>query len=146
MSGTRCPNCGNSLPDVTSSCPCGFSYVEGEMEVPAPGIVRTVAPSAKDRVTPASQATKAPAEPRTKKKPAENKRERASDGAVARPNEALIMGCPSCGARISKRAQECPKCGSTPYDHCQVCAARILANTAPCSECGDPEPFETPAA
>ena len=143
MNKTRCPNCGNSLADVTSGCPCGFSYVEGEMQVPAPGIVRTAAPNARDRVTP-TQATRAPAEPR-KKKSGATKPERASDGAVARPNESLIMGCPSCGARISKRAQECPKCGSSPYDQCQVCAAEILANTAPCSECGDPEPFGVPA-
>jgi hypothetical protein len=59
----------------------------------------------------------------------------------ARPNEALLMGCPSCQARISKRAQLCPKCGNSPYAVCQICANRILANASPCPECGDPEPF-----
>jgi hypothetical protein len=60
---------------------------------------------------------------------------------AARPNEALLMGCPSCQARISKRAQLCPKCGCSPYAACQICASRILSNSAPCPECGDPEPF-----
>jgi predicted RNA-binding Zn-ribbon protein involved in translation (DUF1610 family) len=65
---------------------------------------------------------------------------------VARPNEALIMGCPSCGVRISKRAHQCPKCGRSPYEHCQVCAIRILTNSDSCPECGDPDPFNTDPA
>jgi len=60
---------------------------------------------------------------------------------ATRPNEALLMGCPSCQARISKRAQLCPKCGCSPYVACQICATRILANSSPCPECGDPDPF-----
>jgi hypothetical protein len=62
-------------------------------------------------------------------------------GTAKRPNEALLMGCPSCQARISKRAQLCPKCGSSPYAACQICANRILTNASPCPECGDPDPF-----
>ena len=81
-----------------------------------------------------------------KKKAQAHKPANPNSGVVAGPNKALIMDCPSCGARISKRAHQCPKCGSTPYDHCQICAARILANTTPCPECGDPSPFDTEAA
>jgi len=51
------------------------------------------------------------------------------------------MACPSCRARISRRAPKCPKCGQSPYRSCQICASLILVNSAACGECGDPDPF-----
>jgi len=66
---------------------------------------------------------------------------RAVRDAAGRPRKNMIMACPSCRARISKRAPKCPKCGQSPYRSCQICAALILVNSAACAECGDPDPF-----
>lgn len=62
-----------------------------------------------------------------------------------RPNAALLMGCPACDARISKRAARCPKCNTAPYQPCQVCAMTILVSSESCGECGDPDPFNAEA-
>jgi hypothetical protein len=53
----------------------------------------------------------------------------------------MIIACPSCRARISRRAPKCPKCGKPPYRVCQICASPILASSTACRECGDPDPF-----
>ena len=66
---------------------------------------------------------------------------RAVREASGRQRKNMIMACPSCSARISKRAPKCPKCGQSPYRSCQICAALILVNSAACGECGDPDPF-----
>ena len=66
---------------------------------------------------------------------------RAARDAAGQPRKNLIMACPSCRARISKRAPKCPKCGQSPYRSCQICAALIMVSSAACGECGDPDPF-----
>ena len=57
------------------------------------------------------------------------------------PRTTLLMECPSCPARISRRAARCPKCGEPPFAACQVCGEEIVAKIPECPECGDPEPF-----
>ena len=52
-----------------------------------------------------------------------------------------LMACPTCLARISKRAERCPKCGKTPFADCLVCGAKIRLNSSVCQGCGDPDPF-----
>jgi hypothetical protein len=52
-----------------------------------------------------------------------------------------LMPCPSCSAKISKRAERCPKCKKSPFMNCQICTAKISAVSASCPECGDPDPF-----
>ena len=123
MSEKSCPNCGISVPGTAENCTCGFTFVDYEnMDPPAPGVVRSRGIQDGAMV---AQLAPAPAP------------------AVGSPraNQALMIPCPSCSARISKRAQECPKCGEAPYAQCQVCATRIVANASPCTECGDPDPF-----
>jgi len=66
---------------------------------------------------------------------------RAVRDASGQPRKNMIMSCPSCRARISKRAPKCPKCGQAPYRSCQICSSLILVNSAACGECGDPDPF-----
>lgn len=66
---------------------------------------------------------------------------RAARDAAGQPRKNLIMACPSCRARISRRAPKCPKCGQSPYRSCQICTSLILVNSAACGECGDPDPF-----
>jgi len=119
-----CPHCGNALDPGVRTCPCGFSFTENETHVPAPAIVRTRIGNSQD--TDVATAVH-PARPVT--------------GGMPQPNEALLMDCPACTARISKRAERCPKCGRAPYEHCQICASRILTNAVSCPECGDPLPF-----
>ncbi len=52
-----------------------------------------------------------------------------------------LIECASCGAKMSKRASVCPRCGSSPWDRCQICSAKIQPGTSSCPECGDPDPF-----
>ena len=160
MSKRTCPHCGFTLEEGETKCPCGLDLEE--IELPGPGIVRATAerqqaispfeaadaaedqdskpkkpaPPAQSAEAPAP--TPAPATPRadTPPKPAKPSRKPG-----ARPAKDLLMECPACGARISKRAESCPKCGRPPFDGCQVCAARILAGSGSCPECGDPDPF-----
>jgi hypothetical protein len=68
-----------------------------------------------------------------------------STSSAIRPNAALLMECPACDARISKRATRCPKCNTAPYQPCQVCATTIMVNSESCGECGDPDPFNAEA-
>jgi hypothetical protein len=112
----NCPHCGALVASGDRSCTCGFSFKAEETQVPAPAIVRGLAPEPAD-------AKPAPA-------------------AGRQPNAAMLMSCPGCEARISKRAARCPKCGGSPYNHCKICATLILTNAVPCPECGDPAPFD----
>jgi hypothetical protein len=117
LSERSCPHCGNALASGARRCTCGFNFAAEDTQIPAPAIVRSGA-----------------ADPRQQEVVVAVKRQVA-------PNAAMLMECPACSARISKRAQSCPKCGRAPYEHCQICASRILANATPCPECGDPLPF-----
>ncbi len=58
-----------------------------------------------------------------------------------RTKQRRLMRCPSCGAKISERAKECPKCGVAPWAECGICRARIRSGSSICPECGDPDPF-----
>ena len=145
MNVKHCPHCGNTLSANETTCPCGFDFVVEGSEVPAPAIVRSAARHEKrSPAKPRAQvATMTP--PRAKQdKPRAKTDARIvpKTGGEVRPNEAMLMACPSCRARISQRAHQCPKCKSAPYDHCHICATRILVNVAPCPECGDPAPFD----
>jgi len=87
---------------------------------------------------PAREPNPAPARARSADK---NAPLRAVRDAAGQPRKNLIMACPSCRARISRRAPKCPKCGQSPYRSCQICTSLILVNSAACGECGDPDPF-----
>ncbi len=117
MNQGQCPHCGNHMADDAVECPCGFNFIIEET-VPGPAVAR--APAAVAAVS--AQTRTAVLE--------------------ARPNTAMLMDCPTCGSRISKRAELCPTCDSAPYANCQICAGTILAHSSPCPECGDPDPFE----
>ena len=52
-----------------------------------------------------------------------------------------LIDCPTCLAKISKRAERCPKCGKTPFDECQICGSKIRIHSSVCPGCGDPDPF-----
>ncbi|HET6277791.1 MAG TPA: hypothetical protein VFG08_03315 [Candidatus Polarisedimenticolia bacterium] len=101
---------------------------------------REVAEPAAHEPSPASGAARepAPVRPRSADK---SPPLRAARDAAGQPRKNLIMACPSCRARISKRAPKCPKCGQSPYRSCQICAALIVVSSAACGECGDPDPF-----
>jgi hypothetical protein len=138
-----CPNCGIEVPGTAENCTCGFTFVDYEGGFQAPGAVRSgegamavqAVPMREPEAPPVAQpAVKPPAKPVTKAVP-------VPTDATPRPNPALLMDCPSCDKRISKRAPRCPHCGSSPYEYCEVCAERILANSASCPACGDPQPF-----
>ncbi len=113
---------------------------------PAPASRSGAAPPARRPApvppSPASATPAATATPRITAPPASAPSTR-STGAPAhgKPREGMLMGCPSCAARISRRAPACPKCGKAPFAHCQICTSRILSNSASCPECGDPSPF-----
>jgi hypothetical protein len=92
--------------------------------------------------SPAPEPARDPEPVAVRTKPAEKSPPlRAVRDASGRPRKNMIMACPSCRARISKRAPKCPKCGQSPYRSCQICTALILVNSAACGECGDPDPF-----
>jgi predicted RNA-binding Zn-ribbon protein involved in translation (DUF1610 family) len=143
LSNRICPHCGYSLPDDAFDCPCGLTVEE--FEVPAPGIVRSTTPleNALKESQP-QKSKKAPEKAQVTKPPP--RPVRPVKGANSGTKESMLMDCPSCAARISKRAPKCPKCGSSPFLKCQVCSALILANSASCGECGDPEPFQAVSA
>ena len=52
-----------------------------------------------------------------------------------------LIDCPTCLAKISKRAERCPKCGKTPFAECQICGSKIRIHSSVCPGCGDPDPF-----
>ncbi len=144
MSGKICPHCGMSLDDDATNCPCGQDL--DEMELPGPGVVRDPVSGMKDAPDPAAKP--ATAKPKKSPQPAAARKQPAptpvtAKASAAPPKASLhkLMACPSCAARISKRAKQCPKCGASPFLDCQICSSRIVANSTACPECGDPDPF-----
>jgi hypothetical protein len=149
MSDKTCPNCGIQVAMSAETCRCGFAFQERGIETPGPGAVRKRdmaerAPAARRGVLVAVSARQAgqPAA-RTVRRP---RPAAVVEDAEPHPNDALLMDCPGCRARISRRAAECPKCGLEPFAYCQICAERIPVDVSPCPECGDPEPFPGPGA
>ena len=57
-------------------------------------------------------------------------------------SSSLLMECPKCNHSYSKRADKCPKCGSSVTAACAICKSMIPKSTKECPECGDPAPFE----
>jgi ribosomal protein L40E len=56
-----------------------------------------------------------------------------------------LMTCPHCSAKISKRAEHCPKCNETILAECMVCGCKIRKDSSnECPKCGDPYPFTGP--
>ena len=130
-----CPNCGISVPGTAENCSCGFVFVGYDGEIAAPAIVRGGGAEPEEgflELTPED----GPGDETPRAAP-----KAAAPDSPPRARSDMLMVCPSCGERMSKRARRCPKCGSEPYATCGVCAARILSNTSTCSECGDPDPF-----
>jgi RNA polymerase subunit RPABC4/transcription elongation factor Spt4 len=144
MAGKGCPHCGNVLPEDTASCSCGFAFSSGDFEVQGAGVARSLldrtlgmtrkAPSKRaERARNPAAAKGAKDEKMVKTKPV--------GSAPAQADPSRLMDCPFCSARISKRANACPKCGRKPFLDCRICGSNILAGTAVCPECGDPDPF-----
>lgn len=93
-------------------------------------------------LTPEAEAAREPEPVSARPKPADTGAPlRTVRDAAGRQRKNMIMACPSCHARISKRAPKCPKCGRSPYRSCMICASLILVNSGACGECGDPDPF-----
>lgn len=147
MNTKSCPNCGIEIPATAENCTCGFTFVDYEGGFQAPGAVRAGEGAMAAQAVPMPEPEKPPAAtpaamPAAKPaaKPVATVVPMSTDMGP-RPNPTLLMDCPSCERRISKRAPRCPHCGSSPYEHCEVCAERILANSTSCPACGDPQPF-----
>jgi len=51
-----------------------------------------------------------------------------------------LTTCENCGARISRRARRCPKCGKEVerFITCEDCGAKVPADAEECPECGGP--------
>lgn len=153
MPPKECPNCGNRVSNESTSCPCGFAFQAGGLEVRGSSAAREVSQrwseKPRKRVKPArkgdpsrrsASATKRPRKaPTAETSPAPT--EAVKEVELSGPRADLLMGCPGCAARISKRAKRCPKCGEAPFAPCGICGERIVAGSPECPECGDPEPF-----
>jgi ribosomal protein L40E len=156
----ECLHCGNLVPVGADTCSCGFASPDEDCTQRGPSAARTVADRARAALTkkwrppkqgeveaeakdpPAPPSPPEPARQPEPPKPAPVQKARPEmKAAASETNESRLMGCPTCGARISKRALECPKCGQSPWADCKVCGARISTQSESCSECGDPDPF-----
>ena len=58
-----------------------------------------------------------------------------------------LQQCVECGANISDKAKNCPKCGcpepfkKEEFGNCIECLAKIPLNSTSCPNCGHPAPF-----
>ncbi len=155
MGRKECPHCGDVVPEYEPLCTCGFDFatsgglrgakaardVSNEIlhkgkkkppvhKKPAPKKVRAkIVEQVRAKVV--GQARAKVVEPEPELEP-----DYGSSGGGTR-----LMPCPSCFAQISKRASQCPKCGTAPFADCQICFAKIRVNTPVCPACGDPDPF-----
>ena len=143
MSKKSCPNCGIQVPGTAENCSCGFTFVEYD-DLPAPGVIRG---GGNLEAAMAAQPIEEPPEPSRPASPP-SATSRGAGKSTSPPARGaghrkggMLMSCPSCDARISKRAEKCPKCGSAPFSECLICFASIVADSAACPECGDPDPF-----
>lgn len=148
-----CPHCGNKVPIQTARCACGFRFRADGPEVPGARAAREVSQTwsqrLRKRVKPARSAGLAKASSSSSSRAGRTRGGANSNAAsqteidldLPESKEALLMLCPGCGIRISRRARHCPKCGEVAFTKCGVCGERILSGSSDCPECGDPEPF-----
>jgi hypothetical protein len=144
MGNKGCPHCGNVLPNESRRCTCGFTFDGDGPEVRGAQASRDRSDDTlgRSRKPPASRVER-PGKPPSAKK---DRRPEPPGPSASRPrgdaaDPSRLMDCPFCSARISKRAQQCPKCGKEPFLDCGICGASIVASAAACPECGDPDPF-----
>jgi RNA polymerase subunit RPABC4/transcription elongation factor Spt4 len=115
------------------ACGCGYEF-------PATGFSLLGSKAARDIA--ARMRTPSPEKPPAKGRKKKSRGKRVST--TPDPGDSMsskLIACPSCPAKISRRAERCPKCGKSPFSKCGICAAEIRANSAACPECGDPDPF-----
>ncbi len=158
MPTKECPHCGEVLSDDEIICSCGFNF-------PLAGSAGRGSKAARDvseRITGSKKALWSPRALRGKKQkkpprkvsakvieadtPPRGTPPRGTPHPITPPGgtsspSGKLMECPTCLARISKRAERCPKCGQTPFADCKVCGAKIRVNSSACAGCGDPDPF-----
>ena len=139
MARRECPHCGNVVSQRDRKCGCGYEF-------PTTGSAMLGSKAARDIAarlrTPSPKAEKG-RKKKGKSRPSASKREPAP-AVTPDPGDSLsskLIACPSCPAKISRRADRCPKCGKSPYAKCGICASEIRANCSACPECGDPDPF-----
>ncbi len=158
MPTKECPHCGAVLSHDEIICSCGFNF-------PLAGSAGRGAKAARDvaeRITGSRKSLwnrgsrKPPRGKKPKKAPRKLSAQVVDPGTPPRGTPhpitppsgtplpgGKLMDCPTCQARISKRAERCPKCGKTPFAECQVCGAKIRINSPVCQSCGDPDPFNS---
>jgi hypothetical protein len=161
----ECPHCGNLVLNDEKQCTCGFTFPDDGSSVRGPKAARDLADHARKTSTkkwwqpkkakepedeiekeieqalkevPAEPPKRAPEPPRSPRARQRNEPVKTASAAV---KKSRLMTCPSCGKRISRRAPECPKCGTCPWEDCKICGVAIPAESSPCPECGDPDPF-----
>ncbi len=150
MDVKECPHCGDVVSEQAPRCTCGFPFPADGRPVAGAEAARVVAKRTRTKAVNDEDSQKVeavirPAEAGVSQGSSESER-RGKSGSGMRPtvaesDKSRLIGCPSCAARISKRANACPKCGVAPWADCMICAARIRSGSSMCPECGDPDPF-----
>lgn len=55
----------------------------------------------------------------------------------------MLIACPACKGKVSKRAEVCPQCNYPLMQECIICRTKIPIDGKCCHHCGDPDPFGT---
>ena len=137
MANKECPHCGNVVAPGERRCGCGYQFPRSGNAMPGSKAARDSFAQMRSGASPKGRKKK------SKSKPALGKRVR-EPAVSAEPGESMSskrIACPSCPAKISKRAERCPKCGKSPFAKCLICGNEIRATSSACPECGDPDPF-----
>ncbi len=142
FSTKECSHCGAAVDESADKCSCGYVFPDNGITLPGPDAAR----SATYETTYLTQPQKRPRRSKPVKKSGTRRAQASTtpskrSQARGRGRSDRLAECPSCGVPISTRAEACPKCGSRPWENCQICDAKVPAGFAPCPECGDPEPF-----
>lgn len=137
MAQKECPHCGNVVSEREQRCGCGYEFPTSGSSLLGSKAARDIAARLRTSLPDKNRKKKG------RKQPAERAPEPAAAAAPGDSMSSKLIACPSCPAKISRRAERCPKCGKSPFAKCQICAHEIRANSAACPECGDPDPFST---
>ncbi|MEE9278990.1 MAG: hypothetical protein V3V67_02330 [Myxococcota bacterium] len=140
MGRKECPHCGDVVPEHEPLCTCGFDFTKAG-GLRGAKAARDVSNQILHKRKKKTLFRKKPAPKTVRAKVVEPEPEPEPEPDYGSSGGTRLMPCPSCFAQISKRASQCPKCGTAPFADCQICFAKIRVNTPACPACGDPDPF-----